>query len=47
MRARYVNISLEKARRLDELINEFFEITRFNLSSISLEYSRVNLTRML
>lgn len=47
MRARYVHISLEKARRLDELINEFFEITRFNLSSISLEYSRVNLTRML
>lgn len=47
MRARYVSISLDKARRLDDLINEFFEITRFNLSSISLEYSRVNLTRML
>ena len=43
----YIDISLDKAQRLDNLINEFFEITRFNLSHISLEYSRVNLTRML
>lgn len=43
----YLSISLDKAQRLDDLINEFFEITRFNLSNISLEYSRVNLTRML
>ena len=27
--------------------NEFFEITRFNLTNIGLEYSRVNLTRLL
>lgn len=44
---RYLTISLDKAERLDELINEFFEITRFNLSHISLEYERVNLMRML
>lgn len=47
LRERYLSISLEKAERLEDLINEFFEITRFNLSNITLEYSRVNLTRML
>ncbi len=47
LREKYVSISLEKAERLEDLINEFFEITRFNLSNIMLEYSMVNLTRML
>ena len=42
-----MSISLEKAERLEDLINEFFEITRFNLSNITLEYSKVNLTRLL
>lgn len=47
LREKYLSISLEKAERLEDLINEFFEITRFNLSNITLEYSRVSLTRML
>lgn len=47
LRERYLSISLEKAERLEDLINEFFEIARFNLSNIALEYSTVNLTRML
>lgn len=47
LREKYLAISLEKAERLEDLINEFFEITRFNLSNITLEYSRVNLTRLL
>ena len=47
LKKKYLSISLEKAERLEDLINDFFEITRFNLSDISLEYSRVNLTRML
>lgn len=47
LREKYLSISLEKAERLEDLINEFFEITRFNLSNITLEYSRVNLTRLL
>ncbi len=47
LRARYTGIALQKAQRLEELINEFFEITRFNLTSISLEMERTNLTRML
>ena len=47
LRNKYLNISLEKAERLEELINEFFEITRFNISNIVLETSTINLTRML
>jgi two-component system sensor histidine kinase VanS len=47
LREKYLSISLEKAERLEDLINEFFEITRFNLSELTLELSRVNLTRML
>ncbi len=47
LRDKYMSISLEKAERLEDLINEFFEITRFNLSQLTLEISRVNLTRML
>ncbi len=47
MRQRYLSITLDKAERLEDLINEFFEITRFNLSNITLEYGQINLTRML
>ena len=46
-REKYLSISLKKAERLEELINEFFDVTRFNLAGITLECSRVNLTRML
>ena len=37
----------DKAERLEDLINEFFEITRFNLSEISLEYHKIDLIRLL
>ncbi len=47
LRDKYVGIALRKSERLEELINEFFEITRFNLSTMTLELSTVNLTRML
>lgn len=47
IRQKYLSIALGKAERLEDLINEFFEITRFNLSNISLEYGKINLTRML
>lgn len=47
LREKYLSISLTKAERLEELINEFFEITRFNLSNLTLELSRVSLSRML
>ena len=47
LREKYTGIALDKAERLEDLINEFFEITRFNLSHLTLEYSRINLTLML
>ncbi|BDQ59317.1 vancomycin resistance histidine kinase VanS [Enterococcus faecalis] len=47
LREKYLSISLDKAEHLEELINEFFEITRFNLSNITLVYSKINLTMML
>lgn len=47
LRAKYLAIALGKAQRLEDLINDFFEIARFNLSNITLQYSRINLTRLL
>lgn len=46
-RTKYTNITLEKAYRLEQLINEFFEITRFNLQTIVLDKESVNLSYML
>ncbi|MCM1184075.1 MAG: HAMP domain-containing histidine kinase [Roseburia sp.] len=46
-RCRYTGVALEKAERLEELINEFFDITRFNMTSIVLNLEQVNLSRML
>ena len=46
-RSRYTDIALDKAERLEELINEFFDITRFNLTTLTLEKERINLSRML
>ena len=47
LRERYLSIALAKAERLEELINEFLEIARYSLSTISLQYSEINLTRLL
>ncbi|KPN95225.1 histidine kinase [Lysinibacillus sp. ZYM-1] len=44
---KYVTITLEKSYRLEHLINEFFEITRFNLQSIILEKDWIPLKYML
>ncbi|QCH26434.1 Sensor histidine kinase YycG [Clostridium tyrobutyricum] len=46
-KAKYVGITLEKAYRLEQLINEFFEITRFNLQTIFLNKGKINLLFML
>jgi two-component system sensor histidine kinase VanS len=46
-KAKYVGITLEKAYRLEQLINEFFEITRFNLQTIVLNKEKINLQFML
>ncbi len=47
LQEKYLSISLEKAERLEELINEFFEITRFNLTQLELEKTSVSLKMML
>ncbi len=47
LRAKYTGIALDKAERLETLVNEFFDITRFNLTQLVLEPESVNLTRML
>ena len=46
-KARYVHITLDKACRLEKLINEFFEITRYNLQQIILEKETIDLYYML
>lgn len=46
-RARYTGIALEKAERLEQLINEFFDITRFSLTTLTLEPERINFSLML
>jgi len=46
-KAKYTKITLDKAYRLEQLINEFFEITRFNLQTIILEKEDINLSFML
>ena len=47
LRQKYLSITLDSAKRLEDLINEFFEITRFNLTHITLEMSRINIKRLL
>ena len=47
LREKYLSISLDKAERLEDLINEFFEISKYNLTTISLQYSTINLKRLL
>ena len=42
-REKYTSIALNKAERLEDLINEFFDITRFNLTNIELDIEKVNL----
>lgn len=46
-KANYVHITLDKAYRLETLINEFFEITRYNLQEIQLEQETIDLYYML
>lgn len=46
-RAKYIGIALDKAYRLEQLINEFFEITRLNMQTLPAQKSTVNLTILL
>lgn len=46
-RAKYVHITLEKAQRLEALVNELFEIARYNLQQVPLEKEEIDLSYML
>ena len=46
-REKYTHIARKKAERLDSLIQEFFEITRYNLQNITLEKENIDLYYML
>lgn len=47
LRQKYLDVVWNKAGRLEELVNEFFEITRMNFAHMTLEYSMVNMSVML
>lgn len=40
---KYLGITKEKALRLEDLLNEFFEIARFNLTSVEMEFKEIQL----
>lgn len=42
-RAKYVGIALEKAERLEKLINELFEITRYHTKTVQLKKEKLDL----
>lgn len=42
-RSRYAGVALDKARRLDAMMDEFFEITRYNLKSMPIERQTVDM----
>lgn len=46
-KAKYVNITLDKAYRLEKMVNEFFEITRYNLQQINITKETIDLYYML
>lgn len=46
IRQKYLMIAWNKAQRLEALINQFFEITRFNLSQMTLDYTTINMSMM-
>ena len=46
-KAKYVGIALDKAYRLEKMVNEFFEITRYNFQKIIINKEPINLSYML
>lgn len=46
-KVKYIHIGLEKAYRLESLINELFEITQYNLQTLSLSKEEIDLCYML
>ena len=47
LQEKYIKIALDKSLRVEELTNEFFDITRYNLSSMPINKQDINLTYLL
>ena len=47
MREKYIDIALNKALRVEELTNEFFDITRFNLQNIEINKREIDIVLLL
>lgn len=46
-RAKYTAVALDRSQRLEELINEFFDITRFSLTTLTLDVRRIDFSLLL
>ena len=44
---KYIKIALDKALRVEELTNQFFDITRYNLHSMPIEKKEINIVYLL
>lgn len=47
LQEKYIKIALDKSLRLEELTNQFFEITRYNLQNVPLNKSKIDLSFLL
>ncbi|MDO4281352.1 MAG: HAMP domain-containing sensor histidine kinase [Peptococcaceae bacterium] len=47
IREKYINVAFQKALRLERLINEFFDITRFNLQQVHMNAETFDLSYLL
>jgi len=43
----YIDIAIKKSERMEQLITEMLEITRYNITQLELEYQQVDLSKML
>ena len=44
LREKYINIALNKAHRVEELTNEFFDITRYNLQDMQISKKEIDIS---
>ena len=47
LQEKYIKIALDKSLRVEELINQFFDITRYNLYSMPIDKKEINLVYLL
>ncbi len=47
LQEKYMKIALDKSLRVEELINQFFEITRYNLQDMPITKQRINLVMLM